>query len=376
MSTRPTGIYHIKYKSSGEIDRYKARLVAQGFGQKEGIDYEETFSPVVKMVTVRCLLNVVVSNSWHSNKGVFLALLVYVDDIIISGNNVFEIEKFKVYLKSKFMIKDLGKLKYFLSIEVIDTSKGIHLNQRKYVLDLLSEYGMLACKPTKTPLMSKLINSNEATDNDHILDNIIDYQKLIGKLIYLINTRPNISYVVHCLSQFMHSPMKSHLKTTFKILRYLKGCPGLGIHIVKNSCMNLLAFSDVDWDKCVITRKSVTGYCVFLNNSLVSLKSKKKNTLLKYSTEAEYRALASVTSKIADNLVFHERTKPLEIDLHSLRENFLSEVIKTVKADFANQIADILTKGLDTLQHKFLVEKLGLAVFDGLADSHMLGQGL
>ncbi|GJT33574.1 ribonuclease H-like domain-containing protein [Tanacetum coccineum] len=345
--------FKIKYKSSGEIDRYKARLVAQGFGQKEGIDYEETFSPVVKMVTVRCLLNVVVSNSWSvyqldvnnaflygnlvktvymkppegyfsskdkvcklkkslyslkqaprqwnakltstkSNKGVFLALLVYVDDIIISGKNVFEIEKFRVYLKSKFMIKDLGKLKYFLGIEVIDTSNGIHLNQRKYVLDLLSDYGMLACKPTKTLLMSKLINSNEATDIDHILDNDIDYQKLIGKLIYLINTRPDISYVVHCLSQFMHSPLKSHLKTTFKILRYLKGCPG----------------------------KSVTGYCVFLNNSLVSWKSKKKNTLSKSSTEAEYRALASVTNEIDANLIFHERTKPLEIDLHSLREFF------------------------------------------------------
>ncbi|GKB14076.1 ribonuclease H-like domain-containing protein [Tanacetum coccineum] len=137
-------IYKIKFRSSGEIDRYKARLVAQGFGQKEGIDYEETFSHVVKMVTVRCLLNIVVSMSWpvfqldvnnaflygdleevvymkppkgffpsdnKSDKGVFLALLVYVDDIIITGSSLSEIEKFKVYLKSKFMIKDLGKLK-------------------------------------------------------------------------------------------------------------------------------------------------------------------------------------------------------------------------------------------------------------------------
>ncbi|GKC51197.1 ribonuclease H-like domain-containing protein [Tanacetum coccineum] len=110
-----------------------------------------------------------------SDKGVFLALLVYVDDIIITGNNVSEIEKFKVFLKSKFMIKDLGKLKYFLGIKVIDADKGICLNQRKYVLDLLSDYGMLACKPAKTPLMSKLVISSEASDNDHILDNITDY---------------------------------------------------------------------------------------------------------------------------------------------------------------------------------------------------------
>ncbi|GJR69008.1 ribonuclease H-like domain-containing protein [Tanacetum coccineum] len=315
-------IYKIKYRSSGEIDRYKARLVAQGFGQKEGIYYEETFSHVVKMVTVRCLLNVSISNDWpvfqldvnnaflygdlvetvyvrapegyfpsrnkvcrlkkslyelkqtprqwntkltstliengfnqsksdyslynKTDKGVFLALLVYVDDIIITGNNVSEIEKFKVFLKSKFIIKELGKL------------KCICLNQKKHVLDLLSDYGMLACKSAKTPLMSKLVISNEASVNDTILDNIIDYQKLMGKLIYLTNTRPDIYYAVHCLSQFMHSPLKSYLKIAFKILRYLKSCPGLGIHIIKNPGISLNAYSDADWAKCIVTRRSGT----------------------------------------------------------------------------------------------------------------------
>ncbi|GJT89708.1 ribonuclease H-like domain-containing protein [Tanacetum coccineum] len=314
-------IFKIKFRSSGEIDRYKTRLVAQGFGQKEGIDYEETFSPVVKMVTVRCLLNIVVSMSWPSDKGVFFALLVYVDDIIITGNSVSEIEKFKVFLKSKFMIKDLGKLKDFLGIEVVDTDKGICLNQRKYVLDLLSEYGMLACKPAKTPLMS-----NEASDKDPLLENITDYHKLMGKLIYLTNTRPDISYVVHCLSQFMHSHLTSHLKIDFKILRYLKSCPGLGVHVTKTSGMFLTAYSDADCAKCIVTRKSVTG------NSAI---------------------------KIAANPVFHERTKHLEIDLHFVREKVLKGVVKTGKVDSANQIANILTKG-DTVQHLELIKKLGI----------------
>nr|GEV05341.1 ribonuclease H-like domain-containing protein [Tanacetum cinerariifolium] len=242
-----------------------------------------------------------------SDRGVFLALLVYVDDIIITGNSIFEIKKFKVYLKSKFIIKDLGKLKYFLRIAVIDTDKGICPNQRIYVLDLLSEYDMLACKPAKTPLLSKLVISNKASENDPLLKNVTDYQKLMGKLIYLTNTRPDISYHVHCLSQFMHSLLSSYLKIAFKLLRYLKSCPGLGIHIARTFGMFLNAYSDVDWAKCIVTRKSVTGYCVFLI------------TLL-----------------------------------------FLGKgVVKTVKMDSANQIANILTKGLDTVQHMDLLKRFG-----------------
>nr|GEV96653.1 ribonuclease H-like domain-containing protein [Tanacetum cinerariifolium] len=246
------------------------------------------------------------------DKGVFLALLVYVDDIIITSNNI---------------------------SEVVDTDEGICLNQRKYVLDLLYEYGMIACKLAKTLLMSKLIIFNEASEKDHVLDNITDYQKLMGKLIYLTNTRPNISYVMHCLSQFIHSPLKSHLKIAFKILRYLKSYLGLGIHIIKNSAYRALA--------------SVTSEVIWI---LKILKDYNVENLLPVSLHCD----SNSANKIAANSVFHERTKHLEIYLHFVREKILKGVIKTIKVESANQIADILTKGLDTLQHKLFVENFGI----------------
>ncbi|GJR03270.1 putative RNA-directed DNA polymerase [Tanacetum coccineum] len=376
-------VYKIKYKSSGDIDRYKARYVAKGYNQKEGIDFDETFSPVVKIVTVRCVINLAVQYDWSifqldvnnaflrllrqwnakltqtliehgfiqsksdyslftkSESGKFMVLLVYVDDIIITGNNVFS------------------------GTEVIDTDRGLmFVNTMKICCDLLSDFGLLACKPSTTPLEQNLTITNEPSSTDPVLDNVTEYQKLI-----VYGTKP----------------LRSHLKIALKVLRYLKNNPGIGVHIVKQPKVSLEAFVDADWAKCVVTRKSVTGFCIKLNGSLVSWKSKKQNTLSKSSAEAEYRAMASVTSeivwilkilkdlnwehfmpvnmfcdsqaaiKIAANPVFHERTKHLEIDLHFVREKILSGVLKTQKISSADQTADIFTKGLDKLQHDKII---------------------
>ncbi|GKB92470.1 ribonuclease H-like domain-containing protein [Tanacetum coccineum] len=186
--------------------------------------------------------------------GMFLALLVYVDDIIITENSLVHIEEFKRFLKTKFQIKDLGKLKYFFGIEVIETNQGLCLSQRKYCLDILLEFGLLACKPSDVPLKQNLKISNEPTASDPVIDRITEYQKLIRKLIYLAHTRPDISYDVQCLSQFMHKPLTSHLKIALKVLRYLKGSLGKGVHIVRCPKVSLETFVDGDWPSVLLLK--------------------------------------------------------------------------------------------------------------------------
>ncbi|GJT97699.1 ribonuclease H-like domain-containing protein [Tanacetum coccineum] len=242
----------------------------------KGIDYDETFSPVVKMSIV--------------SDDVSLYLLV-VDDLVITGNSEYEIEKFKSFLNKKFKIKDLGELKYFLGIKVLKPKSGLCLNQRKYCLELLHEFGLLACRHVVTPLPENIILAHKETDDDKYLLNLTSYQKLVEKLIYLCMTRPDISYAVHCRSQHMHAPLQSHFNTGLRLLRYLKLAPGYGIDFSKgNTGFNVIVYSDSDWAKCPLTRRSV-WYCVFVNESPVSWKSKKQATLSKSSTEAEYRAM-------------------------------------------------------------------------------------
>lgn len=316
--------------------------------------------------------------------------MVYVDDIVVTGNNQKVIDEFKSYLSSKFMMKDLGMLKYFLGIEILENDNGICMTQRKYCLELLQEFGLLAAKPVTTPLPENCVLAVDESETDKFLKDIGEYQKLLGKLIYLTHTRPDISYAVHCLSQYMHSPLQSHLKIALRVLRYLKNAPGTGIQIYKESDHKMRCYTDSDWAKCLKTRRSVSGFCVFFGKTLISWKSKKQATISRSSAEAEYRCMASATCEvvwisnmlhslqvkslypislfsdsisaiqIAANPVFHERTKHFEIDVHVVREKVSAGVIKTEKISSADQTADILTKALGTTQHNKLCSQLSL----------------
>ena len=153
----------------------------------------------------------------------FLALLVYVDDLVLTGNSSSHCAAFKTYLNNHFKLKDLGSLKYFLGIEVARSPKGLFLSQRKYALDILTETGLLGAKPSLFPMEQKLRLS---ADSGAPLPDPSQYRRLIGRLIYLTITRPDITYSVHMLSQFMQDPRQGHWDAAVRVLRYLKSNPG------------------------------------------------------------------------------------------------------------------------------------------------------
>ena len=312
---------------------------------------------------------------------------IYVDDIILTCPHLPTIEHLKSHLHNVFSIKDLGLLNYFLGIEVTHLHGGIILTQRKFTKELLQDCGLDVSKSAKTPLP---INQKLLTDEGAFTDPV-QYRCLVGKLNFLTHTRPDISFAVQTLSQFMNKPRLPHLQALLHVLRYIAHTNGQGIYLQATDSLTLQAYSDSDWGSCPNTRRSVIGYVLLLGNSPISWKSKKQGTISKSSSEAEYRAMAATASEItwmvrllADlhvsslkpillncdnqsaihigkNPVFHERTKHIELDCHFTREKVLEGLIELTYTPTAHQLADVFTKALSSPQHNYLLSKLGMS---------------
>ncbi|CAA7040888.1 unnamed protein product [Microthlaspi erraticum] len=316
-----------------------------------------------------------------------LHVLVYVDDLIISGNTLDHITGFKEYLSTCFHMKDLGILKYFLGIEVSRSSKGIYLSQRKYILDLVSEAGLLGAKPCSFPMDQ---NHGLALAVGEEIDDPTRYRRLVGRLIYLHVTRPELAYSVHILSQFMQSPKQAHWDAALRVVRYLKGCPGQGILLKSGMSLTLTAWCDADYSGCPITRRSLTGWFVQLGDSPLSWKTIKQDVVSRSSAESEYRAMSDTVQEIiwlkalllsfgvshdqpvqlhCDNMaaihlsanpVFHERTKHVEVDCHFVRDKVIDGTIVTNHVSTKLQLADIMTKALGRKEFDSFLVKLGV----------------
>ncbi|XP_021801415.1 uncharacterized protein LOC110745602 [Prunus avium] len=196
--------------------------------------------------------------------------------MIITGNDKQEIAQLQDYLATKFEMKNLGGLKYFLGIEVAQSQQGIFLSQRKYVLDLLTDTGMLDCKPVDTPTVQ---NHHLGEYPDQVSTNKEIYQRLVGRLIYLSHTRPNIAYAVSVVSEFMHSLREDHMNAVLRILRYLKSVPRKGLMFSKHGHLDIDGYTDADWTGSITDRKSTSYYFTFVGGNLVTLRSKKQKAV-------------------------------------------------------------------------------------------------
>jgi len=259
-------------------------------------------------------------------------------------------------LKKAFKLRDLGSLQYFFGLEVARSASGISVCQRKYALDILEETGMLACKPSAIPMEPSIKLVGDGAEP--VINDSASYRRLVGKLMYLTITRPEITYAMNKLCQFTSAPKGSHMKAILKVLQYIKGTIGNGLFYSATSDFVLKGFTDADWASCRDSRRSTSGYCMFLGESMISWKSKKQQMASHSSAESEYRAMqyavreivwlvhlltdlqvpqhapvaffcdSTTAIHIANNSVFHERTKHVELDCHIVRDRIMSGPIK------------------------------------------------
>ncbi|XP_016191654.1 uncharacterized protein LOC107632496 [Arachis ipaensis] len=327
--------------------------------------------------------------------GVKTFMLVYVDDIIITGESEIQVQKVIEKLNAKFALKDMGNLHYFLGIQVAKTSDGgLLLSQQKYINEVLKKANMEGCSSCHTPLPSTVKLSAHGDSN---FDNPQLYRSVIGSLQYLTVTRPEISYSVHKMSQFVQAPLNTHWRMVKRILRYLSGTIRHGLRLEKANSMEVTAYSDSDWAGDPDDRKSTSGYCVFLGSNLISWASRKQTAVARSSTEAEYRSMADLVAELiwvknlmselqfppkevpmvyCDNLsaillaanpILHSKSKHFEIDLHFVRDHVNSKDIRVSHIPGTMQVADILTKAVSSDNFLHFRTKLNIEELDSTA---------
>ncbi|CAM8951943.1 unnamed protein product [Rhodiola kirilowii] len=300
----------------------------------------------------------------HKGKD-YVALLVYVDDIIITGTSQSLIKSIKQFIDSKFKIKDLGTLRYFLGLEVDRSDSGIFINQRNYALELIKDAGLLGCKPSSLPMDTK---HKLSLSTSSPLSDPTKYRRLVGQLIYLTVTRPDLAYAVHVLSQFMHTPREDHLKAAHKVLRYLKLAPAQGLFYPANQQLILKAYCDADWGACPITRRSVTAEAEYRAMAQVSCELVWLTRLLTDFQVTVPLPIAlhcdnNAALHISRNPVFHERTKHVELDCHVVRQHVSSGFLAPEYIPSAAQLADLFTKPLPGESLTHLCSKLNVSNF-------------
>ncbi|KAI3827321.1 hypothetical protein L1987_01394 [Smallanthus sonchifolius] len=417
-------VFRNKQDERGIVVKNKARLVAQGYTQEEGIDYDEVFAPVARLEAIRIFLAYAASKNFmiyqmdvksaflygkiseevyvkqppgfvdpaHPNKvlkldkalyglhqaprawyetlsgyllsnnfrkgaidqtlfikdegGEILLVQTYVDDIIFGSTRKKLCKDFEVLMHSKFEMSSMGELNFFLGLQVKQVPNGIFISQSKYVKSILERFKMADCSAARTPMQvhHQLSPDKEGQDTDQY-----QYRAMIGSLMYLTASRPDIMFAVCLCARFQAAPKVSHLQAGKRILRYLKGAPKLGLWYQKNGNVNLYAYTDSDYGGCNLDKKSTSGGCQFLGGRLISWQCKKQTCVSTSTAEAEYIAASSCCAQviwiqnqmldygmtfmqtpihidnmsaisIMNNPVQHSKTKHIDIRYHFIRD--------------------------------------------------------
>ncbi|GAU45883.1 hypothetical protein TSUD_401080, partial [Trifolium subterraneum] len=412
-------VYKLKMNSKGEVTRHKARLVARGFLQKEGIDCGEVFAPVTRMETIRLVTAIVNINDWpmyqmdvksaflngpieeecvtehgvyvkkHDEKGL-IVMCLYVDDLLITCSNDKYISEFKSDLKREFEMTDLGYMTYFLGIEFHRTDQGILMHQTRYAKEILKKFEMGKCNSALSPAEPRLQLSKSTEEEDV---DPTSYRQLIGSLRYLCNTRPNLAYSVGIVSRFMDKPKSSHLIAVKRILRYVKGTIDYGVFFPANDRKNeckLMGYTDSNWCGDVEDRKSTAGYIFYFGEAPISWCSKKEPIVALSSCEAEYIAASLITCQtiwlrnlieeislvkcntvtlkvdnvsainLAKNPIAHGRSKHIEMRFHYHREQVNNGNLTLEYCKSEEQVADLFTKAVAVQVFQKLRGQMGM----------------
>jgi len=457
-------VFKNKQGEDGVVVRNKARLVAQGYSQKEGIDYEETFAPVARLEAIRILLAFAASKgfklyqmdvksaflngfieeevyvrqppgfehpkhpdhvyklhkalyglkqaprAWYDRLKTFLLgkgfemgsvdktlfllrqgsdtliVQIYVDDIIFGGSSHSLVAKFSELMSREFEMSMMGELTFFLGLQIKQSKNGTFVHQGKYTKDLMRKFDMGEAKPLSTPMSTT--TALDADEEGEPVDQR-EYRSMIGSLLYLTATRPDIQFAVCLCARFQASPRTSHRQAVKRIFRYLRFTPEFGLWYSASSSLSLSGYSDADYAGCRVMRRSTSGTCQFLGTSLVSWSSRKQSNVAQSTVEAEYVAAAACCSQllwmiatlkdyglhftrvpllcdstgaisVAKNPVLHSKTKHIEVRYHFLRDHYEKGDIDLHYVDTTRQLADIFTKPLDQATFARLRGELGI----------------
>ncbi|GJT09473.1 retrovirus-related pol polyprotein from transposon TNT 1-94 [Tanacetum coccineum] len=354
-------IYKFKKDELAGVLKNKARLVAKGYRQEERIDFEESFAPVARIEAIQFSKGAVDPALFTRKAGRDILLVqIYVDDIIFASTNPATCDEFAKIMTFKFKMSMMGKMTFFLGHQILQSPRGIFINQSNYALEIVKKYGMLSSDPVDTPMVEK---SKLDKDLQGKPVNCTHYRGMIGSLMYLTSRRPDLVFAVCMCARYQAKPIEKHLHALKRIFRYLKGTIDMGLWYLKDSCITLTAYADADHAGCHDTRQSTSRKAEYIALSgcyaqILWMRSQLTDYGLKFNKIPLYYYDNKSAIALCCNNVQHSRFKHIDVRYHFIKEQVENEVVELYFVRMEYQLVDIFTKALPRERSNFLIENI------------------